>query len=46
MKYTNAGSRPFRTNIAVILATLDAKVRSVPTIINNNKHKGEILNVR
>jgi len=31
---TKAGSKPFRTNIAVILATLDMSVATVPTIIN------------
>jgi hypothetical protein len=33
---TNAGSRPSRTKIAVILATLDMSVKIVPTEINYN----------
>ena len=33
---TNAGSRPFRTKIAVIFATLDMSVKIVPTEINDN----------
>jgi hypothetical protein len=33
---TNAGSRPSRTKIAVIFATLDMSVKIVPTEINDN----------